>query len=212
MSIVISMLNSTGKLNNFIPLIQNRIQYGLNRIRDYFNIDCIDITVTPSHKVDESPYGIGGFSSSPYRVELLLDCEREDLVEIIDNELVAVLAHEIHHSIRIGLGIPSDTLGQQIITEGMACHFEMAVTNGKIPSLFDKLKDHNWQALLDEMRPLLNEKNHSVNKFFQGSEPDKFPRYAGYWVGFNLVSRHAEKYKINENELVGMDSGVFYKI
>ncbi len=212
MAINISMLNATGMLDKYTSLIEDKIQDSLDKIRDYFAIDCIDITVTPFHKGDESPSGIGGYSLSPYRVELLLDCDRDDLDEIIDNELLSVLAHEIHHSIRIGLGIPSETLGQQIITEGMACHFELTVTGGKVPSLFDDLKDHDWQVLLEQMRPLLNEKNQSVNKYFLGAEPDRFPRYAGYWVGFNLISRYLERYQTSEFELASMDSDRFYNI
>ena len=210
MTINISMLNATGKLNSYALLLEDKIEYSLGRIRDFFEIDCIDITVTPFYKGDESPSGIGGYSLSPYRVELLLDCEREDLDEVIDSELLPVLAHEIHHSIRIGLGIPSETLGQQIITEGMACHFELAVTGGKIPTLFDDLRDHDWQPMLDQMRPLLNKKNQSVNKYFLGSEPDQFPKYAGYWVGFNLISGYVEKYQISEFELARMESDSFF--
>jgi len=211
-AICISMLNATGKLNKYILLIEDKIQYSLSKIRHYFEIDCIDITVTPFHRGDESPSGIGGYSLNPHRVELLLDCNRNDLDKVIDNELLSVLAHEMHHSIRIRLGIPSETLAQQIITEGMACHFEHVVTDGKIPSLFDNLKGHDWKALLVQMRPLLNKKNQPVNKYFLGSDPDEFPKYAGYWVGFNLVSQYVEKYRISEIELAGMDSDRFYNI
>jgi hypothetical protein len=205
------MLNATGKLNKYIPLLEDKIQYALGKIRDHFILDCIDITVTPFHKGDASPSGIGGYSLSPHRVELLLDCDREDLDEVINNELTAVLAHEIHHSVRIGLGIPSDTLGEQIITEGMACHFELAVTNGKIPSLFNNLKNHDWQPLLEQIKPLLDEKNQSVSKYFLGSEPDKFPKYAGYWIGFNLISLYVHKNKTSEFELAGMGAERFFK-
>ena len=210
MPINISMLNATGKLNKYTSVLEDKIQNTLEKISDYFLLDCLDITVTPFHKGDASPSGIGGYSLSPHRVELLLDCDREDLDEVINNELASVLAHEIHHSVRIGLGVPSDTLGQQIITEGMACHFELAITNGKIPSLFNSLKNHDWQILLEQMKPLLDEKNQSVSKYFLGSEPDKFPKYAGYWVGFNLISLYVEKHQTGEFELAGMDSERFF--
>ncbi|MGD9161637.1 MAG: hypothetical protein PVG39_24720, partial [Desulfobacteraceae bacterium] len=72
MPINISMLNATGKLNKYIPLLEDKIQYALGKIRDHFILDCIDITVTPFHKGDASPSGIGGYSLSPHRVELLL--------------------------------------------------------------------------------------------------------------------------------------------
>ena len=84
MSINISMLNATGKLDKYIPLIEDKIKYSLAVIRDFFKLDCIDITVTPFHKGDESPSGIGGYTLSPYRVELLLDCDRGDLDRIIE--------------------------------------------------------------------------------------------------------------------------------
>ena len=212
MAIIISMLNATGKLSRYTSLLEKKIRHSLDKIRDHFAIDCIDITVTPFHKGDESPSGIGGYSLSPYRVELLLDCDRDDLESVIESELLAVLAHEIHHSIRIARGIPSETLGQQIITEGMACHFEVVVTGGKTPSLFDNLIDHDWRTLLEQMKPLLDKKNQSINKYFLGSDPNEFPKYAGYWVGFNLISQYLKKYKTSEIELIGMDSQRFYKI
>ena len=212
MAIIITMLNATGKLNKYTSLVEERIQYSLDIIKNYFKIDCIDITVAPFHKGDESPSGIGGYSLNPHRVELLLDCDRRDLDKVIDNELESVLAHEIHHSIRIGLGIPSDTLGQQIITEGMACHFELVVTGGKLPSLFDDLKNYDWVGSLEQMKPLLDKKNQSVNKYFLGSDPDEFPKYTGYWVGFNLISLYLKKNKTSEFELAGMDSKNFYNI
>ncbi|MBN2419829.1 MAG: hypothetical protein JXL81_10625 [Deltaproteobacteria bacterium] len=212
MAVNISILNATGKLDKYILLLENKIQYSLGKIRDFFTIDNIDITVTPFRKGDESPSGIGGYSLSPHRVELLLDCDRDDLDEVIKNELTAVLAHEIHHSIRTGLGIDSETLGQQLITEGMACHFEMAVNGGRIPSLFDNLKGYDWRILLELMKPLLNEKHHSVNKYFLGSDPDIFPKYAGYWVGFNLIQLYINKYQTSEYELACMESERFYNI
>lgn len=121
-----------------------------------------------------------------------------------------MLSHEIHHSIRMGLGVPSVTLSQELITEGLACHFEHTVTGGKQSSLFEKLQDYDWQQSLAKMSSLLNGKDHCFNKFFLGTHPEEFPKYAGYWIGFNLVSQYIQKNKATDSDIVGLESEKFF--
>ena len=209
MAIKISILNTTGKLTEHISLIKNQIQLSLNKINEYFDLVDVDITVSPFQKGEESPSGIGGYALSPHRVELLLDCQRVDVVKVIESELLDVLAHELHHSLRMNLCSPLETLGDHLILEGQACHFEHTITRGKKSLLFEGLENHDWKEILEKMKPHLDSSDYSHNKFFHGSNPSEFPKYAGYWVGFNLVSEYIKINQLTDSKIIGLDSKKF---
>lgn len=205
----ITVLNSSGKLSEYTSLLEDTIGSALNRISEFFELSSIDITVSPFQKGEESPSGLGGYALSEHRVELLVDCSRSDIDEVIETELLEVLAHELHHALRLSFHMPTGTLLQQLIMEGLACHFEHSVTNGKPSSLFKDLADYDWRFGLEQMRHLLETTDFSLDKLFLGSHPQEFPKYAGYWIGYNLVAEYAGANNANDVEMVGLSASCF---
>jgi len=210
LTISIRVLNATGKLDNYIGCLESEIEGSIAKIREYFELEKIDITVSPFQQGEESPSGVGGYALSSHRIELLIDCTRDDIKEVIEAELLEVLSHEVHHALRMRFNMPSVTLGQQLIMEGLACHFEHTITGGKISSLFRDLQNYDWQESLVKMNSSLNDSEFQFNRFFLGSHPDEFPKYAGYWVGFNIISQYIQDYKVTDTALVGLGSEVFF--
>lgn len=100
MSIKTHILDANGKLKDYKDLLAAALPEAAVKAARLLNADGIDVSVSPYKPGDAPSSGIGGYSFSPYRVELLLDSEREDLGEIIRNELPAVLGHEVHHCVR----------------------------------------------------------------------------------------------------------------
>ena len=211
MNIKINILNSTNKLTSVYDFLEERIDFTVDKVKTHFDYGPIDITVAPFHKGKAPSSGIGGYANSPHRVEILLDGERSDLKSIIESELIDVLSHELHHSIRIGFDLPVETLGEHLILEGLACHFEHTITNGKQSSLFTKFENCDWKQLFDTMRPFLNKKEFPFNKFFHGSEPDVYPNYAGYWVGFNLIADYVARTGASDSSMVGLEAHEFLR-
>ncbi|MDJ0805959.1 MAG: DUF2268 domain-containing putative Zn-dependent protease [Gammaproteobacteria bacterium] len=210
MTINIVFLNATGKLDNHVEILEREIENSLKKVSDYFLLADLDITVTPFHTGEECPAGLGGYALSPHREELLIDCERGDVKEVIDTQLLAVLSHEIHHSMRLGLGHHLETLAQQHIMEGLACHFEQTISGGRQPTLFKELQDYDWQMSLSNISPLLSEKDHSFEKLFLGSHPEEYPKYAGYWIGFKLVSQYVLNNTASDTDFIGMEADKFF--
>ncbi|ELB2204988.1 hypothetical protein QNZ74_004541 [Vibrio parahaemolyticus] len=208
----ITVLNSSGKLSEYSSLLENTIGSALNRISEFFELSSIDITVSPFQKGEESPSGLGGYALSEHRVELLVDCSRSDIDEVIETELLEVLAHEIHHALRLSFHMPTGTLLQQLIMEGLACHFEHSVTNGKSSTLFKDLANYDWRFGLEQMRHLLETTDFSLDKLFLGSHPKEFPKYAGYWIGYNLVAEYARASNATEVEMVGLNASCFLNV
>jgi hypothetical protein len=208
----ITVLNSSGKLSEYSSLLENTIGSALNRISEFFELSSIDITVSPFQKGEESPSGLGGYALSEHRVELLVDCSRSDIDEVIETELLEVLAHELHHALRLSFHMPTGTLLQQLVMEGLACHFEHSVTNGKPSSLFKYLANYDWRIGLEKMSHLLETTDFSLDKLFLGSHPEEFPKYAGYWIGYNLVAEYARVNNATEVEMVGLNASCFLNV
>src|SRR5690606_28476349 len=104
------------------------------------------------------------------------------------NELPAVLGHEMHHCVR-SIYFPNPlTLWECIATEGLATHFERQMNGGIEPSLFKSFPELDWRELLDAARPLRDERAFSFHDWFLGGNPEKMPKYAGYFIGFKAVS------------------------
>lgn len=210
MTVNVTLLNSSGKLSKHSCLLEEVIEGGLARVSEFFELSAIDITVSPFQKGEESPSGLGGYALSEHRVELLVDCSRDDIDKVIKSELLEVLAHEIHHSVRLGFHMPTGTLAQQLIMEGLACHFEHTISSGKPSSLFKDLANYDWRNGLKQISHLLDSTDFSLDKLFLGSQPKEFPKYAGYWIGFNLVAEYAKTHNATDADMVGLEATHFF--
>ncbi len=78
------------------------------------------------------------------------------------------------------------------------------------PSLFKASQHHDWQALLAEMTPHLSSKQFNFFDFFYCRDNRPFPKYAGYWVGFNLVANYLAKNGLNEIEVMGLPAEAYF--
>ncbi|MFM5615872.1 DUF2268 domain-containing putative Zn-dependent protease [Aeromonas veronii] len=145
-----------------------------------------------------------------YRIELQLDLERPDIKEVIITELPAVLAHEVHHIVQKKNKVEAETLAENLIFEGLACYFEQRFNGGTLPSLFKASHHHDWQSLLAEMTPHLSSKQFNYLDFFYCRDNRPFPKYAGYWVGFNLVANYLAKSGLNEIEVMGLPAEEYF--
>lgn len=193
MSVKISILNATGAFNDIYQQLEDEGCRAVRLIAELVSLAPVDITLSPS-SADDAPLGIAGFVISPCRIEIMLDSSRDDIVEVVKQDLAAVIAHEVHHLVRASSGIESKTLLQHIVAEGLACHFETQVNGNTLPSLFDEIKHLDWWQLYQNMRPQLNSTEFSYPLYFGGEDEAKFPNRAAYWVGFNLVAHYINQY------------------
>lgn len=210
MTISVALLNSSGKLDKYADSLNEGIDKAVARIGKFFELSSVDITVSPFQKDEESPSGIGGLALSEHRLELLVDCSRDDLDTVIKAELLDVLAHEYHHCMRMRFHKRAETLSELLVMEGMACHFENTVTRSKQSTLFKELLDYDWRNSLKKMSSQLDSRDFSLDKLFLGSHPDEFPKYAGYWIGFNLVSEYIKANDVTDTDIVGLDAKHFF--
>ncbi|MGF1689388.1 DUF2268 domain-containing protein [Photobacterium japonica] len=207
----LTILNASGLFDSLFDHLEHHFTLSSNVLCAYFDSDTIDVTISPYESGEAPSSGIGGWAINRHRIEILLDTERHDVENVIRSELASVLAHEVNHIERMKLKLPGDTLAENLIYEGLACHFEMRFNGGHIPSLFKGMDHICWLDILEEMKPILSSKDFHFPDYFYCDESDLFPQYAGYWVGFNLVAQYINKHQISDEIALGLPADVFFE-
>ncbi|MFQ1607552.1 DUF2268 domain-containing putative Zn-dependent protease [Aeromonas veronii] len=206
----LTLLNDSGKFDELDGTIRHVFAETAHKLNALFNLSQLDVTFSPFAEGDAPDSGIGGWAINMYRIELQLDLERPDIKEVIITELPAVLAHEVHHIVQKKNKVEPETLAETLIFEGLACYFEQRFNGGTLPSLFKASHHHDWQSLLAEMTPHLSSKQFNYLDFFYCRDNRPFPKYAGYWVGFNLVANYLAKNGLNEIEVMGLPAEAYF--
>jgi len=106
--------------------------------------------------------------------------------------LERMLAHELHHSARWDGPGYGATLGEALVSEGLAGHFAQEVFGGA-PEPWESLpvsvlRAHASKAQADWPNP---DYGHAA-WFFGSSE---FPRWLGYSLGYQLVGRYLDAHR-----------------
>lgn len=131
--------------------------------------------------------GLGGYAASGREVHLSVDLQRPDLTEVIERDLLPLLAHELHHARRMRTVGYGATLFEAAVSEGLADHFSVEVA-GIDPPLWSVALSgaalEAWTELL--LTEPAGPYDHSA--WFFGSRGD-VPRWTGYAVGYRVVGR-----------------------
>ena len=194
MNIEVTVLNSSKRFDPFLSLIDFHSKATLKKIETIFPLPKLDITITPCPKEYRTKSGIVGCVHTSFHIDIMIDTERDDVKDIITDELPSVIAHELHHSLGAASGVREETLLQVIVSEGLACHFETKFNGNKLPTFLTDISKSKWQDLYNQMEPQLNEMDFDYPTYFGGADESKFPKHAGYWVGYNLISEYINEY------------------
>jgi uncharacterized protein YjaZ len=120
---------------------------------------------------------------------LAADPDNVNFENSLENEFFTTLGHELHHCMRwrtVGYG---STLLEALVTEGLACHFEIELRPGIIPFYATALEEEEISDLLAKAISSFSDTNYSHDEWFFGQN-DAIPLHAGYTLGFELVSRY----------------------
>lgn len=148
----------------------------------------IEVQVDPARVIPE--IGVGGFTD-PATGDVSVWIRPTPLREELTRWIPATLAHELHHASRVrtgpGYGI---TLGEAMVSEGLADHFEA--------ELFPATPLQPWDdAFPDEQEPALwqlAERDLSTPGGYDHEEwffgAGELPRWAGYTLGYKIVAAY----------------------
>lgn len=152
--------------------------------------DEVDIVFSVNPKATIPELGIGGYTPNAHTVFIYLDPKHPKFLSSVKTVLPRTLAHELHHAVRWLKPGYGQTLGEALITEGLAAHFELEVFGGK-PNMWDvAIRGQALQKSLRRARREFTSKTYNHNDWFFGSDRRKIPRWTGYALGFYLVSNY----------------------
>ena len=141
-NINLHILNALSEFTEFqTKSIKEETFSAFNAIHQFLPQTNLDIVFTHAPRATIPEEHIGGRSTSASHLFVYLDTTYPGFDRVIKEELKKTLAHEYHHACRwktVGYG---QTLGEALITEGLADHFTQEVFKCEIP---------RWSAALSQ--------------------------------------------------------------
>jgi hypothetical protein len=169
--------------------ILGALETALPRILSRLAVDRVDIVVGYSDPFWTIPaWGIGGYAHGKGRISITVAPEHPRFKDPERSErLAAVLAHELHHVTRArgpGYGY---TLGEALVSEGLAQCFEVEVGCCAPPYAVAVAGDALRQ-FASRAREKVAAKDYDRGAWFSGSRGDPdFPIDGGYSLGYALT-------------------------
>ncbi len=200
-------LNARGQLDRYIEQVRTAVSNVVEATAALKNLGPLDIVVQEGCWVIPQT-GHCGDAPKPGLVFLTLDPGNEALAVNMGRSLERVIAHEFHHASRwdtVGYG---ETLGEVLVTEGLAGHFVQEVY-GDPPEPwesavnFDELRTHVDAAAREWAS---KEYNHMRWFFGEGD----LPHWIGYALGYQLIGKYLEIYpEFRPSQLASKPAGSF---
>jgi uncharacterized protein YjaZ len=182
-NVQVQILFGSGRLTPFKREIQVILSNTLETVAHKVTLSNIDIVVHDNPKSTIEAIGIGGYTSVPHIVNIYLDPTFKRFRETIKKNLGRTLAHELHHTIRarkIGYG---NTLLQAMVSEGLADHFDIEISQEKPYPWDAALTSNQRERLMRRAMKLWHRKTYDHSAWFFGTKPKEIPRWTGYSLG-----------------------------
>lgn len=128
-----------------------------------------------------------GYCPEPGLVYLTVDPENPALRKNAAKSFERMFAHELHHAARWagpGYGV---TLGEAMVSEGLAGHFVLELFGGE-PEPWESINSDIVQSYNSQFKAFWDRTDYDHNRWFFGT--GDLPQWLGYTAGFNLVSRY----------------------
>ncbi len=103
------------------------------------------------------------------------------------------LAHELAHaSVKKFHTLNKTTIGERLISEGIAENFRDAIVKGNSPPWTNSINKRQASLILKKLKPKMNSLDADLhNQVFHGT--GKYPLWAGYTIGYYLVQDYLKK-------------------
>lgn len=179
--------------------IHSGFNAGKKIISDYLNANKLDIIFVNAPESVIPEQGLGGLAAGPYNIYVSLNPKIKFFTNV---DIIETLIHESHHCLRmrtIGYG---KTLGQTMISEGLATLAEEQYQN-KTP-IYAKVNIKD-EEIFKASKTLKSKKyDHGVWFFGDGD----IQRWFGYTYGYQLAKAYSQKTGKSAVELVDTDASL----
>lgn len=184
-------LSASGDLSPQRARVSAEVQATRDRMNDVINVPDMDILIQRRSRGVIPELGVGGFAQGENTFLIVLDPENPALDESLQNgALGRVIAHEAHHCMRMSGPGYGGTLGEALVSEGLAGQFvSMLFASG--PEPWERAVDRDTIALHAPDEPQLLAADYDHESWFFGTDGVR-PRWLGYTLGYRMASAWLE--------------------
>lgn len=209
MSIELTILKATGRLEPFETLIQTSFQESIEKIQRSIALPKIDVVVAdyPDGAIPE--IGVCGNAYTEHLVFISIDPNFPEIEKTLAIEIQSTLAHELHHCARMHTVGYGKTLLEALVSEGLADHFDIEINKSDPKPWCVALKGVELERIKKMAQAVYNNVGYSHSDWFFGSTKLNIPRWSGYSIGFDLVKSYLNKTGKSASELVSTDAQEF---
>jgi uncharacterized protein YjaZ len=187
MPCALHILNADGSLSSWIERITQAFDASSALVASRIPVGAVDVVVYNDAEYVVPELGMSGFCTSPRRMYLPMDVEHPDLPVHFERVFQGFFAHELHHCARRAVPGFADTLGQALVTEGLACCFESELPGGGVPMYATRVTGQALQKVQARALAELHLPLSSWGEWFFGEQDPDIPVHAGYSIGYALV-------------------------
>ncbi|NQV88018.1 MAG: hypothetical protein HQ402_00490 [Parcubacteria group bacterium] len=212
MSIDFHILTASKDLQPYESELRSTAQSTTDIVKKLLPIKEVDIVFydNPRGTIDEIG-GIGGFTPNANQIFISLNPRHVNFKKALEEELLFILSHEFHHTIRWQKSVEGDTLLEALVFEGLADRFAMEVVGRTKPSPYScALTPEQKKIFMKKAVQEWNKPTYDNNLWFFGSKPVEIPRWTGYTLGYDLVDKYLKKHpETSASKLVSVDASLF---
>ena len=182
--VTLHLLNARGTLTPYGEWLHASLTQTYALANEVVPLPPVDVVVKAGTYVIPEK-GHMGYCPEPGLVYVTVNPDNPAFHKNEDHSLERMFAHELHHAARwAGPGYGA-TLGEAVVSEGLAGHFALELFKGK-PEPWECLSADVIQPHLRQLREHWHRTDYDHSAWFYGT--GSLPRWLGYTAGFNLVS------------------------
>lgn len=134
--------------------------------------------------------GLLGYAPRPGLIHLTIDPGHPALLANAQSSLERMFAHELHHAARWDGPGYGATLGEALVSEGLAGHFAQELLGGD-PEPWETLDILSMSETIALALQMWSRDDHDHGAWFFGTEA--LPRWVGYSLGYQMVGRYVRQ-------------------
>ena len=188
MSWHLHLLNARGMLTLWEHVIRDGIERARLRAAGCVELPVLDLVVQAVKDGGIPELGHVGHAPRPGAIFITLDPDNPNLVRHMGEAFERMVVHELHHALRwdaVGYG---RTLGEAIVSEGLAGRFVQELFGGEGEPWDRALTEEQFAALLPRLRQDLKAERYNHAAWFFGR--GDLPRWAGYGFAWEIVGKY----------------------
>lgn len=180
------VLDARGHLAAQRAWIEQAVMEADTAVRAVAPLGPTDIVVQAGFRVVPEK-GHGGYTPGPGAVFLTVDPTSPALLRTADRSLERTAIHELHHALRWDGPGYGRTLGEALVSEGLACHFVHEVFDGPPEPWEVAVAPDQLARYAEEAQRSWDDADYDHADWFFGAASR--PRWLGYGLGCLIVAR-----------------------